>query len=132
MNWRYCDPAAARFKVRVAKQEGSILGYLILKISEGEGYIADILALPGRVDVVRSLIEDALRRFRESGAERVNCWMIARHPYNGILRRYGFMDAGKKIIFTYRAESLDDEVLAFVADAGARLHLARATRIGSR
>ena len=123
MNWRYCDPAAARFKVRVAKQEGSILGYLILKISEGEGYIADILALPGRVDVVRSLIEDALRRFRESGAERVNCWMIARHPYNGILRRYGFMDAGKKIIFTYRAESLDDEVLAFVADAGARLHL---------
>ena len=123
MNWRYCDPGAARFTVRVAEQEGSILGYLILKVSEGEGYIADILALPGRADVVRSLIEDALHRFREAGLEQVNCWMIARHPYNGILRRYGFMNSGRKVIFTYRAESLDDEVLAFVADAGARIHL---------
>ncbi len=123
MNWRYCDPGAARFTVRIAEQEGSILGYLILKVSEGEGYIADILALPGRADVVRSLIEDALHRFREAGLEQVNCWMIARHPYNGILRRYGLMNSGRKVIFTYRAESLDDEVLAFVADAGARIHL---------
>jgi hypothetical protein len=123
MNWRYCDPAAAPFKVRVAEQEGNIVGYLILKISEGEGCIADILALPGRVDVVRSLIEDALDLFRDADVESVSCWMIARHPYNGILRRYGFVNSGKKIIFTYRAESLDDEVVAFVADAGARLHL---------
>ena len=49
--------------------------------------------------------------------------MIARHPYNGFLRRYGFMDCGRKVLFHYRAERLDDEVLAFVADADARLHL---------
>jgi hypothetical protein len=123
MNWRYCDPAAARFTVRVAEREGSILGYLILKISEGEGYIADLLALPGRVDVVRSLIDDALRIFREAGVERVHCWMIARHPYNAVLRRYGFMDSGSKIGFTYMADNLDDEALAFVAEPGARIHL---------
>jgi hypothetical protein len=123
MNWRYCDPAAARFTVRIAKLEGSILGYLVLKVSEGEGYIADLLALPGRTDVVRSLIEDAVRRFREAEVERVHCWMIARHPYNEILLRYGFMDSGRKVSFHYRAESLDDEVLDFVAHADARIHL---------
>jgi hypothetical protein len=123
MNWRYRDPAAARFTVRVAEGEGSILGYLILKISEGEGYIADLLALPGRADALRSLIEDALRIFREARVDRIHCWMIDRHPYNRILRRYGFMDSGSEVGFTYMAGNLDDQALAFVAEPGARIHL---------
>jgi hypothetical protein len=50
MNWRYCDPARGRFTVRVAERNGKILGYLVFKISEGSGYIVDLLALPGRID----------------------------------------------------------------------------------
>ena len=93
MNWRFCDPAAGRFTVRVAEQEGRILGYLVLKITEGNGYIADVLALPERSDVVRSLVDDALGLFCEGHVESITCWMIARHPYNGILRRCGFIDS---------------------------------------
>jgi hypothetical protein len=123
LHWRYCDPAAGRFTIRVAEQQGRLLGYLVFKIAEGEGYIADLLALPGRSDVVRSLVEDALRHFREAGVEQVTCWMVSRHPYNGILRRYGFLDSGKDVGFGCREVSLDRSDLDFLEDLRARIHL---------
>jgi hypothetical protein len=123
LNWRYCDPAAGRFTVRVAEQEGRLLGYLVLKIAEGEGSIADLLALPGRSDVVRSLIEDALCIFREAGVELVTCWMISRHPYNGVLRRYGFFDSRRDVGFRYRAMHLEESEVEFLDDPRARIHL---------
>ena len=123
MNWRYCEPAAGRFTVRVAEQEGRILGYLVFKISEGNGYITDLLALPERLDVVRSLIEDALRLFHEAHAELVSCWMITRHPYNGLLRRYGFVDSRRDIGFVSMATDPDSRVLDFLDQATARIHL---------
>ena len=123
LNWRYCEPAAGRFTVRVAEREGRILGYLVFKINEGTAYIADLLALPGRLDVVRSLIEDALRLSREARAELVSCWIIARHPYNGLLRRYGFVDSGREIGFKYKAITLDPEALEFLEENTARVHL---------
>ena len=43
MNWRSFDPAAGRFTVRAAEQEGRLLGDLVFKISEGQGYVADLL-----------------------------------------------------------------------------------------
>jgi hypothetical protein len=123
LNWRYCEPAAGKFTVRVAEQDGKILGYLVFKISEGNGYVADILALPERLDVVRSLIEDALRLLREARVELVSCWMIARHPYNGILRRYGFVDSRRDVGFVYKAVTLDPEAFDFLEEANARIHL---------
>ena len=123
LNWRYFDPTSGRFAVRAAEEQGRLLGYLVLKVTEGEGYIADLLALPGRTDVVRSLIEDALRIFREAGVERVTCWVISRHPYNGILRRYGFIDSRKDVGFRYQPLSLEDEDLEFLNDPSTRVHL---------
>jgi hypothetical protein len=123
MNWRYREPAGGSFTVRVAEQEGRILGYLIFKISEGDGYIADLLALPGRLDVVRSLIEDALRLLREARAEMVSCWMIARHPYNDLLRRYGFVSSRRDVGFVYKAVNLEPEALEFLEETTAQIHL---------
>ena len=123
MNWRYCEPAAGRFTVRMAEQHGRLLGYLVFKLTEGDGCIADLLALPGRIDVVRSLVEDALRLFREAEVERVICWMISRHPYNDVLRRYGFVDSKRGAGFSCYATSLDSPEVQFLADPHARIHL---------
>jgi hypothetical protein len=123
MNWRYCEPAAGQFTVRVAEEEGKILGYLVSKISEGNGYIADLLALPGRLDVVRSLIEDALRLLREARAEQVRCWMIGRHPYSGLLRRHGFLDRRRDIWCVHKAFEEGSTLLDFLGEPTARVHL---------
>jgi hypothetical protein len=123
MNWRYCEPAAGRFTVRAAEQDGRILGYLVSKISEGSGYVVDLLALPGRIEVVRSLVEDALHLFREAGVELVTCWMIWRHPYNRMLRRYGFVDSRRDAGFSCYPIRPDSPDVRFLADSGARIHL---------
>ena len=123
MNWRYCEPAGGRFTVRAAEEQGRLLGYLVFKIAEGEGYVADLLVLPGRIDVVRSLVEDALRVFREAGVELVNCWMISRHPYNRVLRKYGFIDTRKDVGFKVRPVTLDESELEFLSDERAQIHL---------
>jgi hypothetical protein len=73
--------------------------------------------------VVRSLIEDALRLFREADLDQATCWMISRHPYNAVLQRYGFIDSRRDAGFSYRETSLDASELAFLADASARIHL---------
>jgi hypothetical protein len=123
LNWRYCDPAAGRFTVRVAEQGERILGYLVFKLTESEGYIVDLLALPGRTDVVRSLIEDALGLLREASVELVTCWMVSRHPYNGILRRYGFIDSRRDVGFGYEPTGPDCPDLEFLDDPRSRIHL---------
>jgi len=123
MNWRYCDPGAGRFTVRAAEDQGKLLGFLVFKITEGEGCIAELLALPGRTDVVRFLIEDALWLLREAGVEQVTCWMISRHPYNGILRRYGFIDSKRDPGFSCRTIDPDSTVVEFLDDPSARIHL---------
>ena len=123
MNWRYCDPAAGRFTVRVAEQDERILGYLVFKVTEGGGYVADLLALPGRTDVVRSLVEDALGLLREASVELVTCWMVSRHPYNAILRRYGFIDSRRDVGFGYEPVGPDCADLEFLDDPRARIHL---------
>jgi hypothetical protein len=123
LNWRYFDPASGHFTVRVAEQEGRLLGYLVFKIAEGEAYVADLLALPGRTDVVRTLVEDALRCFRDARVERATCWMISRHPYNGILQRYGFIDSGGDAGFSCFPLRPDGPDVAFVGDPRAPIHL---------
>jgi hypothetical protein len=123
LNWRYCEPAAGRFTVRVAEREGRILGYLALKLSAGNAYIADLMALPGRLDVVRSLIEDALRLSRDARAELVSCWMAERHPYHPILRRYGFLDSRIDPRFVRKPVEEGATFLDFLDDATTQIHL---------
>ena len=116
LNWRYCDPRAGAFRITGAFDREALLGYVVTKIEGSRGYIADLLALPGRTDIARSLVEEALRSFRESNVAAVRCGMTRRHPYYRLLRRYGFLDSRRS--FTWHVasgEPLDDsELLTFM------------------
>ncbi len=90
LNWRYADPRAGRYAIRIAEESGEMLGYSVLTISRGKGFIADLLVLPGRVDAVEALAEDAARRLTESGLSSIRCWCAARHPYRDVLLNCGY------------------------------------------
>jgi hypothetical protein len=90
LNWRYADRRAGNFTIRIASEGPVLLGYSVLRLSKGKAYIADVLALPERPDVIRHLVFDALGVLRAQGAPVVRCWLARRHMYRDTLLACGF------------------------------------------
>jgi ribosomal protein S18 acetylase RimI-like enzyme len=70
LRWRY-GPGSPQSPVTVlgVRSEGVLLGYAVLRVTqEGDnGYLLDLTVRPGRRDVARSLLRDAVRHFAEAG-----------------------------------------------------------------
>jgi len=99
LNWRYCDPRAGGFKVKIATEGSKVLGYGVLKINRflrdyAVGFIVDLLVLPDQPDVASALVEDAVGYFEENDVNIVNALAIRGHPYEKVLKRHGFLDSG--------------------------------------
>ena len=81
LRWRY-GPGSPQHPVTVLGVRGgeTLLGYAVLRVTrEGmDGYILDLTTLPGRHDVARALLREAVRRFRRAGVQ---------------ILRYRFLDA---------------------------------------
>lgn len=108
LNWRYCDKRGGEYSIYLIKDEEIIKGYLVLRITQKnrdyqEGYIVDLFTLPDRNDLAEQLILKAIDYFKENEINAVNCWMIKKHPYEKILRRYGFIDSKNKMQFFYQS-----------------------------
>ncbi|MCH8850136.1 MAG: hypothetical protein IIC89_04850 [Chloroflexi bacterium] len=122
LNWRYCDPAAGGFSVKIAERDGRLLGYTAYRMSYGKGYIADLLALPGRLDVVDALVTTALRDFQNAGASASECWITDRHPYRDVLLRAGFTNA-RKTVGMVRGQRVPDADIAQFMNEHASVHV---------
>lgn len=123
LNWRFCDPRSGAFTVRLAEDRGQVLGYSALTVREDIGYLADVLALPGRLDVVRSLVGDALGLLKAAGAVRAHCRMVGVHPYNEALGSYGFQTTKQGTGAVYGPRRLDAAALSFLDDPRTALHV---------
>jgi GNAT superfamily N-acetyltransferase len=124
LTWRYADPRARRYTILLAEQGGALLGYAVLRARHGRGDIGDLLALPGRTDVARSLVREAVRRFRASGLDWARCWLPAQHPYQDVLAGEGFLlRKPRKIPFLVGPLRIDRSELAFLTEPAARVHL---------
>jgi hypothetical protein len=70
LQWRY-GPASPQYPVTVigVKDGETLLGYAVLRVtSEGDnGYILDLTTRPGRDDVARALLREAVRYFSRAG-----------------------------------------------------------------
>lgn len=96
LRWRY-GPGSPHERTVVLGVRGAegLLGYAVLRVTqEGDnGYLLDLTTLPGRRDVARALLGEAIRRFHEAGV------YIVRYRFNesptspavGDLRRLGFL-----------------------------------------
>ena len=123
LNWRYCDPRAGAFELKAMEHEGRILGWVVFRTSYGKGYIADLLALPGRLDVASALLADAAAALRRAGATEVQCWCPANHPYRALLEDAGFSQKRRTVAITFQTTRPGVEsLLAPVQAPGALVH----------
>lgn len=101
LNWRFCDPRSGGFTVSVGVERDNMIAYIVTKTDRADpgypqGYIADVLALPGRTDAAESLIRSAVGQMHESGANAVRCLLPKASPYAAALRRCGFLDTRQR------------------------------------
>lgn len=121
LNWRYADPRAGDYVILAAEQDGRWLGYVVLRLTDDAGYVADLLALPGRNDVVESLLSAAIERFRAGGQRRVECWSDAHSVYRWAQDRAGFNKLRRTIGIGYRPTGVSPEEAAFLGDPTASI-----------
>jgi GNAT superfamily N-acetyltransferase len=116
LNWRYCDPRAGPYVIRVAQSNNEIIGYSVLRINRYRqdyqvGYIMDVLALPERLDAVDKLIADATEFFKTQEINICNCFIVKGHPYEPIYKKHGFLDSRIRThIFLNLLGEIDEEI----------------------
>jgi hypothetical protein len=70
LRWRY-GPGSPQSPMTVlgVRDGEALLGYAVLRVTVGgdNGYVLDLTTLPGRHDVARSLLRDAIRHFAQAG-----------------------------------------------------------------
>ncbi len=101
LNWRY-GPGSPQYPLTIlgVKEGEDLLGYTVLKVTTGgiDGYVMDLMTLPGRHDVARVLLRDAVRFFRGMGVHLVR-YRYAESPVSVRsegLRRLGFFRRGSR------------------------------------
>jgi hypothetical protein len=123
LNWRHADPRSGSFTIMCAEHEGVLLGYIVLSTFGETGIIADVLALPGRLDVVEGLIQEGLVHFAALGMSSVDCWMPTAHVYRPVLVQSGFTHKKRVIPLSYRYLRAPASQLEFLTNPRAKVHI---------
>jgi GNAT superfamily N-acetyltransferase len=102
LNWRYCDSRVGGYEIRKAYEEGVLLGYCVFRANRFReeypvGYVLDLVAVPGRVDVACSLIREAVRYFDDAGVNVVNVMVMEGAWFIDALRLNGFLNSRVKL-----------------------------------
>ncbi len=123
LNWRYCDPRGGNGFVLQTEENTEVTGFIVARTSRGKGHIAYLLALPGRDDVIRTLIAACMTRLRDAGISEAICTLPEHHPYRDKLTEMGFTHKRRRIPVTTRLRRPDDPERPFRHDPHARIHL---------
>jgi hypothetical protein len=122
LNWRYADRRAGDFTIRLATEGDRVLGYCALRVTNGKGHIADLLALPGRPDVVAALARDAVHQLR-GRVPVIECWLFENHPYAATLNSCGFLGRRHRRQLTYEAVAVPLSEIELLSDKSSVAHL---------
>ena len=123
LNWRYADARAGQFAITLAEGGGQLAGYAVTRTSRRVGYIADLIALPDRLDVARALLSNALSSFARSDVATIECWLPIHHPYQPLLRDLGFSPGQRKLRFRFTPVGATKEQLEPLRKIETALHL---------
>ncbi len=113
LNWRYCACPVAQYTVLAARNEKSLLGFIVLKWGDESeeryrtGKVVDFLFMPQEIDAARPLISAAVNYFENEGADAITCDIFSDGPFYRALRSCGFFRWGKGLCFMIRLETPD-------------------------
>jgi hypothetical protein len=101
LRWRY-GPGSPQYPVTVlAVRDGkTLLGFTVLRMSLGgdNGYVLDLTTRPGRDDVARSLLREAIRHFARARVALIKYRFLESptSPRTRDLPRFGFFFRNKR------------------------------------
>lgn len=126
LNWRYCDSRGGDYVVKQAEEEGSIIGYIVLRVDGFRedypvGYILDLLTLPNRLDVADALIKEAIRYFDDVKMNVIYCCMVKDHPYEKLYLRHGLLNKRTQLLVSYLPIQVGSEINEFKTAPASRL-----------
>lgn len=95
LNWRYVEKPDDAYTIFTVETADQLVGYAVLKCVDKfglrMGFVVDLLSLPDRPDICRSLVSRAMQYFRDSQADIV-CSLTLRHgPLFQALNASGFL-----------------------------------------
>ena len=127
LNWRYCDPRGGAYRVLLAQEGDSILGFLALRVNEKDpdhpvGYIMEVLAPRERDDVADSLLCWADEQFAEENVNAVYFTVVSGHPYERLIKSHGYIDSRRSPQLFYRPYKRFKGLEGFEKAAPVRLH----------
>lgn len=119
LNWKFVDQPHINYKRFIAKKEGNITGYVILRLGteiepDDAGIISDIFAGPHDSDVIKALIVFSIRYLQKKDVFKISC-DVNRDEYKNNLRQLGFIPGEiKKSVFYCK----DKEISDLMSDSG--------------
>lgn len=101
LNWRYCDPRAGNYIVKLVAHDEEPVGYSILRINRHNrdyptGFIVDFVVIPGYQEASKALISSSLEYFQENNVNTVRYWTVKGSANHSIFKKYGFLYLGRK------------------------------------
>jgi hypothetical protein len=131
LNWRYCDPRSGNHIVKLAEEEGRIVGFCAVELPRDPdedlktGQVSDLLTVPNRSDVVDALVEESLSDLSRRSIHRVTCLMVDEHPYAKVLKHRGFVPlrVGPRLFVRPRAPGVEDEFDKLLRSSPEQIHV---------
>jgi len=96
--------------------DGRILGYCVLRINRylkdyPRGYLVDLITHPKCLDIAHGLVADAVNYFDSNNINVIHCQLIKTHPYEAIIKRFGFVDSRNRIFMHFiPCAGIDEEL----------------------
>lgn len=106
LNWRYAKRPNGGYKIFQASENGTLAGYIVIKIRDGDseraGVIIDILSEKVSLDC---LIRKSVGYFREQRVSRIDCYISDKECERALLR-HGFFYWRTEVRFLVRGKTI--------------------------
>lgn len=95
LNWRFSSSSSVKYQILLAKEEGKIIGYTVLRRMQMNQFdvlaVVDILFPPDRTDAGKALLNTVHKIATQLHVEMSACLLNSHDPLNPVLKKCGYI-----------------------------------------